>query len=57
MDNKFVVIILSILIPPSAVFLKKGATQDLLINLVLCLLGFLPGVIHALWLLVFKDSA
>ncbi len=57
MDNKFVVIILSILIPPLAVFLKKGATQDLLINLVLCLLGFLPGVIHALWLLVFKDSA
>ncbi|NKB37575.1 MAG: YqaE/Pmp3 family membrane protein [Gammaproteobacteria bacterium] len=50
MDNKIVLIILAILLPPIAVFLKKGAGKDLIINIVLCLLFFLPGVIHAIWL-------
>jgi uncharacterized membrane protein YqaE (UPF0057 family) len=48
--NKLVLIILSILLPPVAVFLKKGVGKDLIINILLCLLFFLPGVIHALWL-------
>ena len=50
MDNKVVLIILAILLPPIAVFLKKGAGKDLVINIVLCILFFLPGVIHAIWL-------
>ena len=33
-----------------AVFLKSGVGKDLIINIVLCLLMFLPGVAHALWL-------
>jgi len=50
MDNKLVLIIISILLPPLAVFLKKGAGKDLVINIVLCLIFFVPGAIHALWL-------
>ncbi len=50
MDNKIVLIILSIFLPPIAVFLKAGAGKDLIINIVLCFLFFIPGVIHALWL-------
>lgn len=50
MDNKLVLIILSILIAPLAVFLKKGAGKDLIINIVLCFLFYIPAVIHALWL-------
>lgn len=50
MDNKIVLIIIAIFLPPIAVFLKKGAGKDLIINIVLCLLMFLPGVVHALWL-------
>lgn len=50
MNNKIVLIILAILLPPIAVFLKKGAGQDLIINIVLCILFFIPGVLHALWL-------
>jgi len=49
MDNKIVLIILSIILPPLAVFLKSGAGKDLLINIVLCILMFVPGVLHALW--------
>ena len=50
MDNKLLLIILSIIIAPVAVFLKKGAGKDLIINIVLCFLLYLPAVIHALWI-------
>ncbi len=50
MDNKLVLIILSIFLPPLAVALKKGIGKDLIINIVLCFLFFIPAVIHALWL-------
>jgi uncharacterized membrane protein YqaE (UPF0057 family) len=50
MDNKIVLILLAIFLPPIAVFLKKGAGKDLAINIVLCILFFIPGLVHALWL-------
>ncbi|MEJ1355591.1 MAG: YqaE/Pmp3 family membrane protein [Candidatus Sedimenticola sp. (ex Thyasira tokunagai)] len=49
MDNKLLLIILSIFLAPVAVFLKKGLGKDLLINVILCLFFYLPAVIHALW--------
>jgi len=48
--NKVVLIIIAILLPPVAVFLKKGAGKDLIINIILCLLMLIPGVVHAIWL-------
>lgn len=50
MDNKLVMILIAFFLPPIAVFMKKGAGQDLIINLVLCLFFYLPGSIHAIWL-------
>jgi uncharacterized membrane protein YqaE (UPF0057 family) len=47
--NKIVLIILAIIFPPIAVFLKNGAGKDLIINILLCLVFFVPGIIHALW--------
>ncbi|WP_462159008.1 YqaE/Pmp3 family membrane protein [Pseudoalteromonas sp. GB56] len=47
--NKLLLIILSIFLPPVAVFLKSGAGKDLVINIILCFLFFIPAVIHALW--------
>ena len=49
-QNKVLLIILAILIAPVAVILKKGLGKDLLINIILCLLFYVPGMIHALWL-------
>ena len=46
MDNKIVLIIISILLPPLAVFLKKGAGKDFLINIMLSVLC--PAIIHAI---------
>lgn len=47
--NKVLLIILAILLPPIAVLLKSGVGKDLLINIILCLVLLLPGIIHALW--------
>ncbi len=49
--NNLLLIILAILLPPLAVFLQKGAGKDLLINIILCLFFWLPGIIHALWVI------
>lgn len=51
--NKMVLAIIAILLPPLAVFLNSGAGKDLIINIILCLLFYIPGILHALWL-VFK---
>ena len=43
-------IIASILLPPLGVFMNMGISQAFVINVLLTLLGWLPGVIHALWI-------
>lgn len=40
-------IILNILLPPLAVYLNHGLGTTFLISLILTLIGWLPGVIHA----------
>ncbi|UTW03039.1 YqaE/Pmp3 family membrane protein [Amphritea atlantica] len=52
MDNKLILIILAILLPPIAVFMKTGAGLQLVINIVLCLFFYIPGILHALWLVL-----
>jgi uncharacterized membrane protein YqaE (UPF0057 family) len=47
--NKLLLIVLAILLPPLAVFLKSGADKHLLINIVLCLFFYVPGIIHSLY--------
>lgn len=42
-------LVLAILLPPVGVFLTYGVSTTLLINIVLTLLGWLPGSIHAVW--------
>lgn len=44
-------LIASIILPPLGVFLTMGISQALVINILLTLLGWLPGIIHALWIL------
>lgn len=48
--NKIVLVILAILLPPLAVYLKTKSGKDTVINIVLCLVFWLPGVLHALYL-------
>lgn len=44
-------IILLVIIPPVGVFLKEGLGMTFFINLVLTLLGYIPGLIHGIWVL------
>ncbi|MFW6359238.1 MAG: YqaE/Pmp3 family membrane protein [Chroococcales cyanobacterium] len=47
----FVRIIIAILLPPLGVFLQVGFGKDFWINVLLTLLGYLPGIIHAVWII------
>jgi uncharacterized membrane protein YqaE (UPF0057 family) len=46
---KIIQIILGIVIPPLGIFLTYGISSTLVINVVLTLLGWVPGSIHAVW--------
>ncbi len=50
--SKLVLIILAILLPPLAVYLKTKAAKDTIINIVLCLFFWIPGILHALYLIL-----
>mgnify|MGYP001381338317 FL=1 len=45
-------VILAIVIPPVAAFMQVGLSKHFWINIVLCLFFYLPGIIHALWLVL-----
>jgi len=45
-------IVLCILLPPLAVFLKSGAGFHFILNIVLCFFLWLPAVLHALWVVL-----
>ncbi|KAJ2543777.1 hypothetical protein EV175_005953 [Coemansia sp. RSA 1933] len=49
-------VILSIIFPPFAAVLRRGCGADFLINCGLTALGYLPGLIHA-WYLISKYPA
>ncbi len=50
--NKLLMVIIAILLPPVAVGLKKGIGLALLLNIILCLVFWIPGLIHALWVVL-----
>jgi uncharacterized membrane protein YqaE (UPF0057 family) len=47
----FLRIILAILLPPVGVFLQVGFGLHFWINILLTLLGYIPGIIHAVWVI------
>ncbi|RDV26110.1 YqaE/Pmp3 family membrane protein [Alteromonas aestuariivivens] len=47
----FIRILLSILLPPLGVFLQVGIGAQFWINILLTLLGYFPGVIHAVYII------
>ncbi|MBF0572318.1 MAG: YqaE/Pmp3 family membrane protein [Desulfamplus sp.] len=49
-------IILAVLLPPLGVFIQAGLGKQFLINILLTVLGYLPGVVHAVWLIA-KSNA
>ena len=50
-------IILCFFLPPVAAYLQVGVTTHFWINIIATLLGGVPGVVHALWLVLTKQTA
>lgn len=47
-------IIFAIILPPLGVFLEVGLTGAFWLNILLTLLGFIPGIVHAVWIIARK---
>lgn len=44
-------ILLAILLPPLGVFLQVGIGPQFWLNILLTLLGYVPGIVHAVWII------
>lgn len=47
-------IVIAIFLPPLGVFLQVGLGLHFWLNIVLTLLGYIPGIVHAIWVIVRK---
>ena len=47
-------ILIAILVPPLGVFLQVGLGLHFWLNILLTLLGYIPGIIHAIWIILRK---
>jgi uncharacterized membrane protein YqaE (UPF0057 family) len=45
-------ILLAILLPPLGVFLQVGLGLHFWLNILLTLFGYVPGIIHAVWIIL-----
>ncbi len=44
-------IVVAVILPPLGVFLQVGIGKHFWINIILTLLGYIPGIIHAVWVI------
>jgi len=46
------VLILAVLVPPLGVLLETGLSKDFLLNILLTILGYIPGICHAVYVIM-----
>ena len=44
-------VVLSLIIPPVGVFLKVGFGFHFWLKILLTLIGYIPGLVHAIWII------
>ena len=44
-------IIIAILLPPLGVFMQVGIGKHFWINIILTILGYIPGIVHGIWVI------
>jgi uncharacterized membrane protein YqaE (UPF0057 family) len=52
--NDLIKILIAILLPPLGVFLEVGLTGHFWLNILLTILGYIPGIVHAVWVIARK---
>ena len=50
--SRVLLVVIAFLLPPLAVGLREGIGGTLLLNIILTLLFWLPGFLHALWIVL-----
>ena len=50
----FIRIIIAILLPPLGVFLQVGFAGAFWLNLLLTLCGYIPGIVHAVYIIAMR---
>jgi len=53
---KLVRYLFAVLLPPVGILLTYGIGPTLVINILLTLLGYVPGIIHAVWAIAKHDE-
>ena len=49
-------VVCSVFVPPLGVSLQVGFGMQLWLNILLTLLGYFPGLIHALWIILKEED-
>lgn len=49
-------VLFAILLPPLGVFLQVGFGAHFWINILLTLLGYVPGIVHAVWIIASRNG-
>ena len=49
-------VILSVILPPVGVFLQVGIGLHFWLNIVLTLFGYVPGLVHAIWIIASRGK-
>jgi len=44
-------VLVTLILPPLGVFLEVGLGKTFFLNVLLTLLGFIPGLVHAIWII------
>ena len=52
----FLRILFAVILPPLGVFLTVGIRGAFWLNILLTLLGYIPGIIHAIWIIAKQDE-
>ena len=47
----FIRILVAVLLPPLGVFLDQGLGKHFWINILLTILGYVPGIVHAVYII------
>ncbi len=47
-------LLLAIILPPVGVFLQVGIGLHFWLNILLTLCGYIPGIVHAIWVILKK---
>jgi uncharacterized membrane protein YqaE (UPF0057 family) len=50
-------IVLAVILPPLGVFLQEGLGKHFWINVLLTILGYIPGIVHAVYIIASREPA